>query len=58
MKTPMNADKQFDSEIVTDDDWPFPTSGTQAPPDMGWQEFIVIAFVLFAFAGVMVSAIW
>ncbi len=56
MKTPMNADKQFDGDPVTDD-WPFPASGTQAPPDMGWEEFIVIAFVLFAFTGVMVSAL-
>ncbi len=57
MKTPMNADKQFDSEIVTDD-WPFPTSTTQAPPKMGWLSFVAVGLVLAAFAGVMVSAIW
>ena len=56
MKTPMNEHQQFDSEIVTDD-WPFPTSTTQAPPDMGWQEFIVIGLVLLVCVASLVAAL-
>ena len=36
---------------------PSSTPEDEAPPDMGWQEFIVIGFVLACFAGVMVSAL-
>ena len=79
MKTPMNADKQFDSEIVTDESWPFPAKReprkqwaitafidgfmnavdpTRWFRDLDWGTVAVIAFVLFALTGVMVSAIW
>ena len=56
MKTPMNEHQQFDGDPVTGDDWPFPTSGTQAPPDMGWQEFIVIGLVLLVCVASLVAA--